>query len=87
MERETRTVAERVVQAVATTTDTDPLELPTLYDAVDPDALASLVEGMSDGEVVFAYAGCEVTVTYDGGICAERNGTDYRCAGSASLSD
>lgn len=65
MERERPTVSERVIQNVATATGTDALELPALWDAVDPDALDAAVETMTDGEVSFAYAGYEVTVTSD----------------------
>ncbi|MFA9518166.1 HalOD1 output domain-containing protein [Halopenitus sp. H-Gu1] len=61
-------VSERVIRNVAETTDSDPLDLPLLYDAVDPDALNAIIESMSDGEVTFTYAGHEVTVTSDGAI-------------------
>lgn len=59
------TVSERVVQKVATASSTDVMELPALWDAIEPDALDKLVEEMADGEVSFAYAGYEVTVTSD----------------------
>lgn len=65
------TVSVRVVQNVANTTDSDPLELPPLYDAVDPDALDTLVGRMSDGVVSFTYAGHVVTVTSEGSITLE----------------
>lgn len=65
MVREGPTVSERVVQKVATASGTDALELPPLWDAIEPDALNKLVEEMADGEVSFAYAGYEVTVTSD----------------------
>lgn len=55
-------ISERVVRAVATYTDTDPLELPPLYDAIDPDALNALVSELSGGGLSFQYAGHSVTV-------------------------
>ena len=61
-------LSDRVVQAAATARSTDPLELPPLYDAIDPDALGTIVDGMADGEVVFSYGGCEITVTADGAV-------------------
>lgn len=64
-------ISERVVQHVASTTGRDPLELPILHDIVDPDALDTLVEGMSDGQVSFTYAGQEITITSDGEITLE----------------
>lgn len=63
MVRDQEPLSERIVRTVATVTNTDPIDLPTLYGAVDPDALDTLVDGMAMGEVTFTYAGCEVTVT------------------------
>lgn len=61
-------ISERVIREVSKTADSDALSLPPLNDAVDPDALDSLVPQMSDGEVVFTYAGYEVTVSSTGTI-------------------
>ena len=51
-----------MVRAVAVLTDTDPVELPALYDDVDPEALDQLVGSATDGDVqiCFTYAGTEV---------------------------
>jgi len=68
---ENESVSERVIEAVATTSNADPLELPPLYDAVDPDALDALVTGIADGKVMFAYAGYEVTLTSEGAVTIE----------------
>lgn len=62
------TVSERVVRSVADNTNTDPLELPPLFDTVDPDALDALVRSLSDGELTFTYAGCAVTVDSTGAV-------------------
>lgn len=62
------TVSERIIQTVAETTNSDPLELTPLYDAVDPEALDALIDGMSDGEISFTYAGHEVTAKSDGTV-------------------
>lgn len=87
MSPENETVSERVIQAVATTSSADPLELPPLYDAVDPDALDSLVTEMTDGEVVFAYAGYEVTVRSDGTIMVDETTADRASTGTAAASN
>ena len=87
MERDTETVAERTVRAVATTTKTDPVELPPLYEAIEPDALGDVVDGMTRGEVVFSYADCQVTVTGEKSITVEPESVDYREAESPSVSD
>ncbi len=59
---------ERIVETVATTKSVDPLDLPPLYDSIDPEALEKLVDRMDEGEVVFTYAETEVTVTEDGSV-------------------
>lgn len=68
MAPESSAVSRRVIQAVASETDTDPLELPRLYDAIDPEALDALVDGLSSGDVHFKYAGHLVIVESDGTI-------------------
>lgn len=59
-----QSVSDCVVAAAAAVTDTEPLELPPLYETVDADALNELCasrEG-SDLRVSFRYAGCTVTI-------------------------
>jgi len=62
------TVSEQIVDHVASATGTDPLELPPLYESVDPDALNALVSGPGDVEVSFLYADREVCVESGGEI-------------------
>lgn len=59
-----------VVSLVADTTGADPLELPPLFDAIDPEAVQRVVQSGAAGstKVRFEYAGCEVVVTGDGGL-------------------
>ena len=60
--------SEAVIAAVSAATGTDAMELPPLYDAVDPDALINLVRptttggGRFPGTVTFEYADALVTV-------------------------
>lgn len=61
-------IAVRIVDAVAGRTDSDALDLPPLYDSVDPGALETLVDGMSAGRISFRYAGFTVTVRSDRSI-------------------
>ena len=58
--------SEAVIHTVARETDRDPLELPPLFDAVDPDALDALARTRRGGDVTFEYAGQTVTVDCDG---------------------
>ena len=59
-----------IVNCVAEKEHTDPLELPPLYDAVDPDALDDLVESgrqngtTQSGRIEFHYNGYMVIVEF-----------------------
>lgn len=55
----------RVIETVADAADADPLAMAPLSDAIDPDALDSLLAAGFDGHVQFAYAGYDVTVRGD----------------------
>jgi hypothetical protein len=61
-------VVSRIVSAVARREGVEPTELDTrLYDAIDPDALSSLVENAPESGVTigFDYVGYRVTVVAD----------------------
>lgn len=64
----------RIVMTVAETRGVDPLDLPPLYDAIDPDALERLFTSSvspptpSSIQVHFTYEGHEVTVHNDGDV-------------------
>lgn len=64
----TESISEQLVQTVAAHTRTDPLELPCLYETVDPDALNTVINKMANGMVSFPYAGITVVVLSDGTI-------------------
>lgn len=55
----------RIINHVAAATDTDPLNLPPLYETVDADALETVITEIETGKVVFSYADQEVTVESD----------------------
>lgn len=71
MSRGGSSVSERVVAVVANDSNVDVLDLPPLFDSVDPDALDGLVRSMSDGHVSFVYAGQTITVTSRGDVRVE----------------
>lgn len=81
-----RLASEAVVEAVAAATQSDPLDLPPIYDAVDPDALSNLFEPSSTGSrrfqgtVTFEYADHLVTVEGEGTITLEPFGERGRSA-------
>lgn len=65
---------ERVADALAAATGTDPTRLePPLYDVVDPDALDALVEGATGVRVSFDYDGHHVVVHGDGAVTVDGN--------------
>jgi len=84
MPRTSAPASERVVERVAAESNRDALELPPLYDAVDPDALDALVEGLSEGEVEFCYAGYEVSVNSDGAVAAIERPAGERSTGAVA---
>ncbi|GAB3674914.1 HalOD1 output domain-containing protein [Halopiger thermotolerans] len=59
-----------IVEAVATVTGDDPIDMPPLFDTVNPEALSELVAPSPPRdqyvEVTFEYQGCRVTVSSDG---------------------
>ena len=60
-----------VVTAVAAAAGTDPVDLPPLYDAIDPDALNALYTGRSGSDSVrarFRYADYTVIVEGSGEV-------------------
>lgn len=69
----TDTISCQVVEMVADARGVDPLELPPIYEAIDPDFLdgrfaPSSAHGPEFGEVAFTYIGYEITVSYDGEV-------------------
>lgn len=61
-----------VVNAVAAKVDKDPLELPPMYHAIDPDVLTDIFAGTGDSNraesVQFTYLGYLITVFSDGEV-------------------
>jgi len=68
------TTSERVVEVVAETSDKDALELPPLYESIDPDALDALVDAMTNGEISFTYTDNRVTIDSDGTVSVDPDG-------------
>lgn len=58
--------SESVIELVADAQDTNPLELPPLYEAVDPDAMDGLFRESEVIQIQFEYAGCTVIVATEG---------------------
>lgn len=73
-ERADSDISTAVVLAVARASGTDPMELPPLYDHVDPDALDALVahnterSAQTNLAITFLFTGYEVTIRADGEI-------------------
>ena len=57
-----------ILDSIAEREDTDPLDLPPLYEVVDTDALTALLRGGSMVSASFEYHGYEVGVDSDGGV-------------------
>lgn len=61
------------MREVARREEASPVDLPPLYETVDPDALQGLVASADDEafSVEFSYHGYEVTVAADGSVDVE----------------
>lgn len=62
------TIVETIAMTIADHRDVSPMDLPPLYDVVDPDVLESVVSGLTPDHVTFEYAGYRVTVESDGSV-------------------
>ena len=65
-------ISSTIVRRVAAHTEKDPIELPPLYETIDPDALDEVMtSGSAAGSSVsvrFTYAGLYVTATAEGTV-------------------
>lgn len=77
-------VSEQVVQAVANKSNTDALDLPPLFDTLDPDSLDTLIQEMNKGEVAFDYAGQHITVNSRGEVVITEMSTNKSTAGQGA---
>ena len=73
-------ISQKVIEAIADATGVDPLELPPLYDSVDPDALDSLFSHEGAGGCItslcFEIGDCEVLVRGSGEVVVVRSDAD-----------
>lgn len=68
--------SEAIVLEIAERTHMNPIDLPPLYERIDPEALDRLVQGQSSFRVTFEYTGYDVTVSEDGCITICERGND-----------
>lgn len=69
-----RDLTVRIVGAVAEAVDTDPVELPPLYQVVDPEAIETVLVTADDACVQFEYAGQAVEIRSDGTVTVDEEG-------------
>lgn len=62
---EEESICTTVVRAVADARDTDPIDLPPIWNGIDPDAVDRLFDGRPWGRLTFDVLDCEVTVRGD----------------------
>lgn len=74
---DSQSLSTTVIEAVGVATDTDPVQMDPLYEALDPDALDALFRPRSDdgpranGQVVFSLDGHDVAVHSHGNIIVD----------------
>lgn len=62
-------LTQQIVESVAASKSTSPLELTPIYTVVDPEALEDLFSGPTQqGRIEFEYEGCHVRVDDDGDV-------------------
>lgn len=63
-------VTQEIIKAVSRELDVDPLDLPPIYQAIDPDALERVLDSNETTtlQVRFHYEGCEIIVTGQGAV-------------------
>lgn len=70
--------SEAVVRAIAQAKDIDPLEMPALYDIMDPEAINAVYNGGEFSGVQFSFCGYEVSITSNGQISLQASETESR---------
>jgi hypothetical protein len=74
-----------VIDLVARASDTDPLELDPLYDAIDPDLLDSLPDSDGFSSLEFAYHGYTISIAdVDGEVMVTLEGRRISADDSSS---
>lgn len=87
MAGESSEITQRIVAAVTAETGRDPLELPPLYETIDPDSLETACETFDTGTVTFQYADHLVTVRADRTVDATTNDERVRSATKGRADD
>lgn len=64
----TETIVDRLLAEIADLERCDELDLPPLYDAVDPDALVRLVDSAAGVRISFAYDDYRVEIETPDGV-------------------
>lgn len=80
-------VSEQVVQTVANRSNTDALDLPPLFDTLDPDSLDTLIREMDKGKISFEYAGYNISVDSQRVIEVDQQPTSAGTAKIAAADD
>jgi len=61
-------IIEQILTAVTQKENCDKLDLPPIYEATDPDALATIVEGDGVQEITFTYYGYHIQIDGEGRV-------------------
>lgn len=65
---DSETVANDIITSIADAMQTDVLDLPPLYETIDTEAVAELVQGDGVSEIAFSYHGRAVAIDGDGRV-------------------
>lgn len=55
--------SEQILTQIAEQRNIGVMDLPPLYNTIDPEELDAVIQSLDEGHVSFTYADCDVTVT------------------------
>lgn len=79
--------SELIIETVANLSGIDPLELPPIFETIDPDSLDTLIREMDEGEISFDYADYTISVNSQKVIELEERSKPHRKVQKAALYD
>lgn len=82
-----RLPSEQILTKVADKTNTDVLELPTLYDTVEVDKLDAVIDSLDNGTISFTYYGEHIIITSDGTVTLSDQQPQKASSSKASTDD
>lgn len=65
MQTAQQSISHRIIESIAEQEGMDPIDLPPLYDSVDPESLNELIRSTGQGVIAFNYENYRVIINSD----------------------